>query len=144
MLGNKAAPAKASGATTLVSRDTVVTGSIEFTGSLEVEGLVKGNIVARNGKDAVVRVLAKGRVEGEIRAPGVVIDGSVEGDVYATRKLHLASKAQVSGNVYYTEAEMSAGAQVNGQFQHVGESPSRSAEEPPAPQLVSKKAGNEG
>ena len=32
MLGNKAAPAKSSGGTTLVSRDTVITGSIEFAG----------------------------------------------------------------------------------------------------------------
>ncbi len=144
MLGHKAAPAKSSGATTLVSGDTVITGSIEFTGCLDVEGVVQGNILAKSGKDATVRVLGKGRVEGEIRAPVVTIDGSVQGDVHASRLLQLASRAQVSGNVYYAEAEMSAGAQVNGQFQHVGEKPSRKADDTAAPQLVSDKpaAGN--
>ncbi len=137
MLGNKSAPAKAAGSSTLVSRDTVINGNIEFSGCLDVEGLVQGNIVARGGKDAVVRVLAKGRVEGEIRAPGVIIDGSVKGDVHATRKLQLASRAQVVGSVFYVEAEMSAGAQVNGQFKHVGEAPVRAPEDLPA-KLVSK------
>ena len=32
-------------ATTLVARDTLVTGDIQFRGSLEVEGHVTGNIV---------------------------------------------------------------------------------------------------
>ena len=81
---------------------------------------------------------------GEIRAPGVIIDGAVQGDVYASRLLQLASKAQVSGNVFYAEAEMSAGAQVNGQFQHVADKAARASEEPAAPQLVSNKTGKGG
>ncbi len=129
MLGTKTA---ATGSTTMVSRDTLVTGNIEFTGSLDVEGLVKGNINARPGKEAIVRILPRGRVEGEIRAPVVVIDGSISGDVYATRQLKLASKARVEGSVFYVEAEMSIGAEVNGTFQHIGEKPAQAPAEAPA------------
>jgi cytoskeletal protein CcmA (bactofilin family) len=88
---------------------------------LDVEGLVQGNIVAQPGKDAMVRVVDKGRVEGEIRAPSVIINGAVEGNVHSTKHLELASRARVQGNVYYTLVEMAAGAEVNGSLAHVAE-----------------------
>jgi len=121
MLGSKKSTASVSGKTTLVSSDTVILGDIRFSGVLDIEGLVQGNIVAQPGKDALVRVVDKGRVEGEIRAPSVVINGTVEGNVYSTRHLELASKARVQGNVFYTLVEMAAGAEVNGALAHVTE-----------------------
>jgi cytoskeletal protein CcmA (bactofilin family) len=122
MLGNKKSGMNVSGKTTLVSTETVIMGDIHFTGVLDIEGLIKGNIVAEPGKDALVRIIDKGRVEGEIRAPSVVINGAVEGDVYSTRQLELASKARVQGNVFYTLVEMAAGAEVNGSLTHMAES----------------------
>jgi cytoskeletal protein CcmA (bactofilin family) len=115
MLGNKSS----AGNTTIISRDTVVVGDLHFNGSLDVEGLVQGNIIALPGKDATVRVIERGRVEGEIRAPRVVVNGEVIGDVYSATHLELAPKARVSGNVYYTLVEMAVGAEVNGSLKHV-------------------------
>ena len=73
MLGSKKAGFGAGGNTTLVSRDTVVVGDIHFSGNLDVEGIVQGNIVAQDGKDALVRVIDKGKVQGEIRAPSIPV-----------------------------------------------------------------------
>jgi len=118
MLGNKKSGVGVSGNTTLVSRDTTIVGDVHFCGNLDVEGVVKGNIVAESGKDAMVRVIDKGRVEGEIRAPSVIINGTVEGDVYSDKHLELASKGRVDGNVQYTLLEMAAGSEVNGSLTH--------------------------
>ena len=68
MLGSKKSSFGVSGSTTLISADTVVVGDLHFSGNLDIEGLVQGNIVALPGKDALVRVVGKGRVEGEIHA----------------------------------------------------------------------------
>jgi cytoskeletal protein CcmA (bactofilin family) len=130
MLGNKNTSMKVSGSTTLISRDTTLTGSIEFAGSIDIEGTVVGNIEARAGKDAVVRVLGKGRVEGEIKAPTIVINGEVEGDVHASKQLQLASKARVKGNVYYAQVEMSVGSEVNGRLQPITEAGNEAVNEP--------------
>lgn len=111
---------KKSGATTLVSRDTAIIGDIEFSGTLDIEGLVRGNILARQDSDALVRVVNKGCVEGEIRAPAVVINGEVRGNVIARHHLELAPHAQVSGDVFYTVLEMAAGCEVNGRLVHAG------------------------
>ena len=118
MLGNKKGGFGGSGTTTLISRDTTLVGDVHFSGSLEVEGVVQGNIIADAGKDAVVRVVDKGRVEGEVRAPTVVINGTVEGDVFSTRHLELAPKGRVQGNVHYVMLEMAAGSEVNGSLTH--------------------------
>lgn len=121
MLGSKKSSLSVSGKTTLVSSDTVIMGDVRFSGVLDIEGLVQGNIIAEPGKDALVRVVDKGRVEGEIRAPSVVINGAVQGNVYATRHLELAAKARVQGNVFYALVEMAAGAEVNGSLAHMAD-----------------------
>lgn len=118
MLGNRKAGFGASGNTTLIARDSTVIGDIHFAGSLDIEGIVQGNIIAEEGQDALVRVIEKGRVEGEIRAPSVVINGAVEGDVYSSKHLELAAHGRVQGNVYYTLLEMAAGSEVNGSLSH--------------------------
>jgi cytoskeletal protein CcmA (bactofilin family) len=140
MLGSKKLALSASGRTTLISRDTVIVGDIQFSGTLDVEGLVQGNIIARPDQDALVRVVDKGRVEGEIRAPSVVINGAVEGDVYSSKHLELATRGRVQGNVFYTLVEMAAGSEVNGSLTHLADSAS-SQETAPDPTVTVTEAG---
>ena len=124
MLGSKKS---ASGGTTLISQGTVIVGDIHFSGSLDIEGLVQGNIIAQSGTEATVKVVDKGRVEGEIQAPTVIINGTVDGDVTSTRHLELAARGRVQGNVLYALLEMAAGSEVNGSLSHC-DAASRTAE----------------
>ena len=107
------------GGTTLISSDTVVLGDVRFRGNLDVEGLVQGNIVAHPEEESLLRVIGKGRVEGEIRVPRVIINGEIKGNVYSSQQLDLAPKSRIDGNVYYNTVEMAAGAEVNGSLTHV-------------------------
>lgn len=139
MFGGKSSKANTmTKGTTLLAPSIQITGDLKFDGHLEVEGKVTGNIYAEDSTDARVRILEKGRVEGEVRAPNVVINGHVTGDVYATKHLELAANAVVNGNVHYQVIEMVKGAQVNGNLMHVEESPmagksKRKPETPAAP-----------
>lgn len=100
--------------TTLIARQTEVSGDIHFRGNLVIEGKVKGNVSANSDSEARLQIVEGGIIEGEIRVPQVVINGHVNGDVYAARHLELAAKAMVEGNVHYKLIEMVKGAQVNG------------------------------
>lgn len=111
----KVAPKKTTtGSTTLLAAGTEVLGDIRFSGNLEIEGCVTGNIVAAEGVDSAMRIMESGRVEGDVYVPNVVINGQVNGEVHASNYLELGSKAHVEGNVHYNLIEMVRGAQVNG------------------------------
>ncbi|MED5388781.1 MAG: polymer-forming cytoskeletal protein [Pseudomonadota bacterium] len=123
MLGRdkKSAVSSASGSSqdyrnhTLIAPSAKVSGDIEFTGGLHIQGVVEGNIsVGKEGGRLIIG--ESGRVIGEIQVPNVVINGIVEGDVHATENLELAEKASVEGNVYYLMIEMVMGARVNGKL----------------------------
>jgi cytoskeletal protein CcmA (bactofilin family) len=117
MLGRKKATSNYKGNSykdhSYVACNTEVVGDIRFTGGLHVEGRVTGNIVSEDGA-----VHIHGEVTGEIRAPHIVINGLVKGNVYAAEHIELAAKAVVQGNVYYKSMEMMLGAQVNGSLLH--------------------------
>lgn len=106
--------------TTLISQDSEIVGDIKFSGDLEIQGLVRGNIIAKTESGATVRVVEGGRVEGEIHAPKVIINGQVKGDVHSIEHVELAAKANVEGNVHYSLIEMVKGAQVNGNLLYAG------------------------
>ncbi|WP_395680684.1 polymer-forming cytoskeletal protein [Dokdonella sp.] len=107
---------------TLIAAGTTIRGDVHFTGGLHLEGVVEGSIAAE-GADAVLTLSEKGRVVGEVRVSNAVVNGTVNGDIFAAERLELAGNARVSGNVHYKVLEMAAGAQVNGKMQHQADAP---------------------
>lgn len=105
---------------TLIAADTEVVGDLRFQDQLYVNGHIEGNVLAGSGDgpEGTVIISEEGSVKGEIRAPHVVINGEVEGDVYASSRVELAARARVKGNVYYQLIEMQLGATVDGQLLH--------------------------
>lgn len=114
MFGSKKDKAFAKGGHTLFDKDVEIEGNVRFSGTLDIEGTVNGDVFASPGSDALIRVREDGCVNGDIRAPKIVINGKISGDVYSSGHLELAAKAEVNGNVHYQEIEMVKGAHVNG------------------------------
>lgn len=104
---------KTTASTTLIAKDTEIFGDVKFSGNLEIEGSVVGNITANPGAEASVRVLELGHIEGDIHVPKAMINGHIKGNVHAAN-LELAAKAKIEGNVHYQSIEMVKGSQVNG------------------------------
>ena len=105
----------------LVGKNTKIMGDLDFTGGLLVDGKVIGNITASEDDNATITISENGFVKGEIQIPNIVINGVIEGNVYASNNVELAKNARVFGNVYYNLFEMAMGAEVNGNLVHVSE-----------------------
>jgi len=103
---------------TLVGPQSEISGDVKFTGGLHIEGTIKGNVIAENDGNSLVQLSESGTIEGEVRAPFIVLNGVVIGDVHGGEHVELASKARVAGNVYYNLIEMAVGAEVNGKLVH--------------------------
>lgn len=100
----------------LIGVGTVIEGNIHFTGGLRIDGHVKGNVSAAVEQSATLVVSEQARVDGEIRVSHVVVNGTVNGPIFANDFLELQNKAKVTGNIHYKTLEMRLGATVQGQL----------------------------
>ncbi len=104
---------------TLIGPQVTIHGDLVFSGGLYVEGRIHGKIIAEEGAKAILTLAEQGRIEGEVQAPIVVINGELHGDVHASERVELAARARVLGNVHYKVVEMRAGATLTGRLIHV-------------------------
>ena len=102
----------------LIGAGTSIEGNVVFSGGLRVDGQVRGNIIAEEGKPGTLVVSEQARVEGEIRVPHIVINGTVMGPVQSSEYVELQAKANVTGDVRYNTLEMQLGAVVEGRLVH--------------------------
>lgn len=102
----------------LIGVGTRVEGNILFTGGLRVDGQVRGNIFAEEGKPATLFISEQAKVEGEIRVPHIILNGTVLGPVYSSEYVELGVKASVTGDVHYNTLEMHLGAVLQGRLVH--------------------------
>jgi cytoskeletal protein CcmA (bactofilin family) len=101
---------------TLIGQHTQIKGDVTFSGGLRIDGSVTGNIFADKDSDAVLTLSDQGHIEGDVKVPNLLINGTISGNVYAVQHVELAAKAKIKGNVYYHMLEMAMGAEVNGQL----------------------------
>jgi cytoskeletal protein CcmA (bactofilin family) len=104
---------------TLIGQHSEVMGDIKFNGGLHIDGTIKGNVIAERDSHSMLSLSEHGTIEGEVSVPFVVLNGVVIGDVHGGDHVELASKARVTGNVYYNLIEMAIGAEVNGKLVHM-------------------------
>lgn len=107
---------------TLIGQNSEIHGDVVFRGGLHVDGTIRGNVFADPDSGSVMSLSERGLVEGEIRVPNVVLNGTVVGDVFCTEHIELAAQARITGNVFYKLIEMARGAEVNGNLVHCGDS----------------------
>jgi len=112
---------KAPKLSTIIGAGTDIQGDIHFIGGLHIDGNVKGNVTADNDGKSALTISDEGNIEGDVRVPNVILNGTVVGDVYASQRVELAPKARVTGTVYYSLLEMAMGSEVNGQLIHADE-----------------------
>lgn len=102
----------------LIGAGTLIEGNITFNGGLRIDGHVRGNVIAAESKPSALVLSEEARIEGEIRASHVVLNGTLAGPVHATEYLELQAKANVTGDLYYRTIEMQLGAVVQGRLFH--------------------------
>src|SRR3546814_12328490 len=83
----KGTAAGSSSVDTLIGRHTEVLGDIRFSGGLHIDGKVKGKVLTSGEKASSLSVSENGAIEGDVRVPHIVLNGTVIGDVHALEKL---------------------------------------------------------
>lgn len=103
---------------TLIGQSIELDGDLNFSGGLHLDGKINGNVSSEKGSNSVLVVSEQGQISGDVSVPYAVINGTINGNVYASEKLELSNKACITGNVHYNVLEMASGASVNGNMLH--------------------------
>ncbi len=106
------------GVDTLIGPGVIIRGDLQFSGGCYVEGEVHGKICADPDSQGVLTIALHGHVQGEVRAPVVVVNGRMSGDIHASERVELAAQARVQGNIHYKVIAMTAGAMITGRLIH--------------------------
>ncbi|OGA11842.1 MAG: cell shape determination protein CcmA [Betaproteobacteria bacterium RIFCSPHIGHO2_12_FULL_69_13] len=104
----------------LIGATTRIEGNVFFSGGLRVDGMVRGNVAALPDQPGTLVISEAARVDGEVQAAHIVVNGTINGSVNATETLELQASSQVKGDVHYKSIEMQQGAVVEGRLVHYG------------------------
>lgn len=102
----------------LIGAGTKIEGNISFAGGLRVDGEIIGNVTAIAEQPSTLVVSEQARIDGEIKVSHLVVNGELNGPVYAAEFLELQSRSRVKGDVHYNTLEMHLGAIVEGRLVH--------------------------
>jgi cytoskeletal protein CcmA (bactofilin family) len=128
---------------TLLGKTANLNGDLEFSGGLHLDGRVNGNVRSNAEDGGALSVSESGFIEGRVEVTNIVMNGTVNGDMYARERLVLGGKARVNGNVYYGVIEMAPGAVITGKLIPLANVAAKAPETPAetAPAVAAAKPG---
>lgn len=101
---------------TLIGSEACLTGDLNFSGGLHIDGVVKGNINSATDSPALLSLSAQAVVEGEIDVSNMILNGTVVGSIRCSERLEIGPTARITGDTYYNVLEIAGSAQVNGRL----------------------------
>ena len=107
--------------TSLIGEGLNVEGDLNCKGSIEVAGIMNGNIIA-NG----LKVLETGSIIGGVKAGRFEVFGFIEGEIYAD-DIVIGKTATIKGDIFFKDnLKIDEGADVDGYIKRVNQGKSTS------------------
>jgi len=104
----------------LIGATTRIEGNVFFSGGLRVDGAVRGNVAGLPDQPATLVVSEQARIDGEVQATHIVVNGTINGPVDSRETLELQAGSRVKGDIHYKSIEIQQGAVIEGRLVHNG------------------------
>lgn len=98
------------GGLSVIAAGMTVRGDIDSNNTVKVEGIVNGNVHARQQ----VLVAKDGVVNGDIEAREAIVGGAVDGSIRASERVEVQAGATVSGDITTKRIAVAEGGSLNG------------------------------
>ena len=122
---------------TMIGDGTRVVGQVSVKGTIRIDGIVEGDVHA----DWVV-VGETGKVVGNSHTRGMVVGGSVEGNIEATETVELMGKASMTGEIHAPKLAIAEGAVFDGRSRMKGETGTSETQEGKVRTLIPAKGAS--
>lgn len=121
---------------TIVGDGTRIAGKVSVKGTIRVDGIVEGDVQA----DWVI-IGETGKILGNTCTRGMVVGGSVEGNIEATETVELREKATMVGEIHTPKLGVSEGAVFDGRARMKSDAESAGIHEGNVRPLIPTKTG---
>ena len=118
----ESAPATLGSHSSKISAGLKIHGEISGSADLYIDGEVEGKLRLGNAR---LTVGPNGRVQADIEAREIVIDGTVNGNLKASERAHFGSSSRVNGTVLTPRIGIDDGARLRGKVETVPAAPAR-------------------
>ncbi len=99
---------------TLIGAATKIDGRMVVNKSIRLDGTIDGSIESPAGTQVTVAIGKTGLVHGDVRAHRVLVNGQVDGNIYAREKCELHETSKVKGDIHYGLLGIEHGAEILG------------------------------
>jgi cytoskeletal protein CcmA (bactofilin family) len=99
---------------TLIGSATKIQGRMVVNKSIRLDGTIEGSIESSTDTQVTVAIGHSGLVHGDVRAHRVLVNGQVDGNIYAREKCELHETSKVKGDIHYGLLGIEHGAEILG------------------------------
>ncbi len=99
---------------TLIGAATRIEGRMVVNKSIRLDGTIDGSIESSTDTQVTVAIGSTGLVHGDVRAHRVLVNGQVDGNIYAREKCELHETSKVKGDIHYGMLGIEHGAEILG------------------------------
>ncbi len=108
---SRAGAASVNGECAVIGRSIEINGDVRGNEDLRIEGDVSGTVELRNSNLTIGR---EGKVRADVYAKSITVDGTTEGDLYASERIVVNISAHVRGNITAPKVGIEEGAKFKG------------------------------
>lgn len=98
----------------VIGRSIQINGDVRGDEDLRIEGDISGTVQLKN---ANLTIGKEGKVRADVYAKSITVDGTTEGDLYATERVSVHVNAQVRGNITAPKVGIEEGARFKGSIE---------------------------
>ena len=99
---------------TLIGAATRIEGRLVVNKSIRLDGTIEGSIESASDHQVTIAIGHTGLVQGDVRAHRVLVNGQVDGNIYAREKCELLETSKVKGDIHYGLLGIEHGAEILG------------------------------
>jgi cytoskeletal protein CcmA (bactofilin family) len=103
-----------SGEVAVIGRSIEINGDVRGNEDLRIEGDVSGTVELRNSNLTIGK---EGKVRADVYAKAITVDGTTEGDLYASESIIVHVSAHVRGNITAPKVGIEEGAKFKGSIE---------------------------
>ncbi len=100
----------------LIGASTQIFGRLVVNHGIRIDGEIQGSVEASIAPGVTVHIGHEGFVKGDLHAHRVLVNGKIDGNIYAAERCDLFETSRVRGDIHYGVMGIEHGAEIYGEL----------------------------